>query len=68
MNTTETYVFVVINSGAQAQNGSLNSSTQVGYRFAAYSKSSSVCPSSNNGGFPTSNESVRDNPNLTPVR
>lgn len=40
VNTTETYVFVIINTGAQGQDGSPNQPTQVGYRYAAYDKSS----------------------------
>ena len=40
-NTTQTYVFVIINTGGQAQNGSLNAATTVGYRFAVYDKSAS---------------------------
>lgn len=39
-NTTDSYVFVVINTGGQSQNGSLNSPTQVGFRIAAYDKTS----------------------------
>lgn len=39
-NTTETYVLVIVNTGGQAQNGTRNSATQVGFRIAAYDKSS----------------------------
>lgn len=40
LNSQETYVFVAINTGGEGQNGGTTSSTQLGYRFAAYDKSS----------------------------
>ena len=40
VNSKETYVFVAINTGGQSASGGTTSSTQIGYRFAAYDKSS----------------------------